>query len=175
MTPDVQTRLDGLKRVVSVRNEAELARRLGVNQSAISSWKQRGRVPQRFARMVSEPEVGMLADLRGVSGGLQEQGFPIGLVRFAVLRADLLQSGNADDAMSKMRDMLPFWLVMYRAVHDLLKRVEVAQVDLTTAQALILQDDLRDPSATRSRVEAQLAEDIADNPHLRSAYPKVDV
>jgi hypothetical protein len=53
-------------------------------------------------------------------------------------------------------------------VHDLLTRVEELRVDLHTAQALVLQDDLRDVEATARRTEEQLAHDFADNPGLRN-------
>ena len=44
--------------------------------------------------------------------------------------------------------------------------MEALRVDLKTAQALIMQEDLRDPEATTRRVERQLEEDIDDNPWL---------
>lgn len=166
MTPEVHTTLDSLKRAVNARNEAELARRLGINQSTISSWKQRGRVPSRFTRMIEQPEAGAMPDLRGVSGQLQERAYPIGIARFALLRRDLIGGGDVDKALPVLRDMLPFWLVIHRAVHDMLTRVEELGVDFETAQALILQEDLRDPDATAKRIAGQVEEDLTDNPHL---------
>lgn len=93
---------------------------------------------------------------------------PIGNLRFILLHHELARSGDVDRALPVLRDMLPYWLVLHRAVHDLLRRVEALQVDMETAQALLLQEDLRDPDATALRVEQQLHEDLADNPWLTS-------
>ena len=69
--------------------------------------------------------------------------------------------------MSIFIDQKPFWFLMWRAAHDLGSKMHALGVELKTAQALILQDDLRDPEATAQRVAKHLAEDIADNPHLK--------
>ncbi len=55
---------------------------------------------------------------------------------------------------------------MYRAAHDLGLKMHALELEIKTAQALILQDDLRDPDATPRRVAKHLAEDIADNPGM---------
>ncbi len=68
--------------------------------------------------------------------------------------------------MAIFLDLKPFWLVLNRAVHDLRLKMEALSVDLKTAQALVMQDDLRDPLSTSQRVNAQLAEDVTDNPWL---------
>ena len=44
---------------------------------------------------------------------------------------------------------------------------------MVTAQALLLQEDLRDPDATAPRVERQLQEDLADNPQLKGFNPSL--
>lgn len=161
----VDATIAGLRRVVSAASDAELARKLGVDKSTISGWRTRGRVPARFVELVQAPEQG-LVPVASLSGELQERAYPVGLARFIILRQDLVRSGRPDEALPILRDMHPFWLVLHRAVHDLLGKVETLRVDLETAQALLLQDDLRDPEATAKRVAAALEEDIADNPGL---------
>jgi transcriptional regulator with XRE-family HTH domain len=167
----VQATLNGLKRAMSAQNEAELARRLGIKQSTISSWEQRGRVPQGFAQMV---EASGVNDTRRVSVGpdtipkeIQELSHPIALMRFALLHGDLIRNGDFDAVLPTVRNMVPFWLILHRAVYDLMTRNRELCVDPATAQALVLQEDLRAPDETRQRIEAELAEDIADNPHLK--------
>lgn len=168
MDASVDNTIAGLRRVVSADSDAELARKLGVDKSTVSGWRARGRVPARFTSMLEAPSEGTLLDLRNISGELQERAYPIGNLRFVLLRQDIARSGDIDRALPLLRDMLPYWLVLHRAVHDLLKRVEMLQVDLETAQALLLQEDLRDPDATALRVERDLQEDMTDNPTLRS-------
>ena len=77
-----------------------------------------------------------------------------------------MQSGDVDRALGVFLDLKPFWLVLHRSIHELRIKMEALRVDLKTAQALVMQDDLRDPGATTQRVEQQLEEDIADNPWL---------
>jgi hypothetical protein len=69
--------------------------------------------------------------------------------------------------MNAFIDQKPFWLLMYRAAHDLGVKMQALGVEMKTAQALILQDDLRDPDATARRVAKHLTEDIAENPGLK--------
>jgi hypothetical protein len=69
--------------------------------------------------------------------------------------------------MGVFMDQKPFWLLLYRAAHDLGVKMQALGVEMKTAQALILQDDLRDPDRTAQRVAKHLAEDIADNPGLK--------
>ena len=46
--------------------------------------------------------------------------------------------------------------------------MKALNVELSTAAALVLQEDLRDPKTAAARVAAQLAEDMMDNPWLKS-------
>ena len=69
--------------------------------------------------------------------------------------------------MNAFIDQKPFWLLMYRAAHDLAVKMQALGVEMKTAQALILQDDLRDPERTAQRVAKWLSEDMADNPDLK--------
>jgi hypothetical protein len=165
MPNTVETTIAGLRTVVNAKSDAELARFLGVNQSTISSWRARGSVPQRFQRMLQDPENGVV-DSREVGGEVRESAQAIALLRFTLLRQELARSRDVDRAMVVFSDLKPFWLVMHRAVHDLLSKIEALSVELRTAQALILQDDLRDPEATAERVAAHLSEDLADNPGI---------
>ena len=76
-------------------------------------------------------------------------------------------SGNVDQALPVFLDVKPFWFVMHRAVHELRIKVDALHIDLPTAAALLLQEDLRDPSETAKRVTLMLAEDLNDKPQLR--------
>ena len=98
---------------------------------------------------------------------LQERSRAIGLLRFTLLRSEVAMSGDVDRAMATFIDQKPFWLLMYRAAHDLGAKMQALGAEMKTAQALILQDDLRDPARTAQRVAKFLAEDMADNPNLK--------
>ena len=57
-------------------------------------------------------------------------------------------------------------LVPHRASHDLCLTMRSLGLDLRTAQALVLQVDLRAPQSTSQRVETQVADGIGDKPRL---------
>jgi hypothetical protein len=69
--------------------------------------------------------------------------------------------------MTVFMTLKPFWLIMYRAVHDLRLKMLALGAELKTARARVMQEDLRNPEATSARVAAQLDEDMKDNPDLR--------
>jgi hypothetical protein len=46
-------------------------------------------------------------------------------------------------------------------------KMEILQLDLTAAAALVLSEDLRAPHDTAARVASHLEEDFSDNPHLK--------
>ncbi|SFF69177.1 hypothetical protein [Roseobacter denitrificans] len=163
----VDETIAGLRSVLSAQNNAELARKLGIDQSTISSWRSRGRVPNRFVQMLEPPKEGVSKNATQSWPELEERGQSIALVRFTILRQKIASSGDVDTALPVFLDLLPFWLVMHRAVHELRLKMEALKVDLKTAQALLMQEDLRDPQATLDRVANQLEEDLKDNPHLK--------
>ena len=156
---------------MNAASDSELARTLGIDKSTISGWRGRGSVPQKFVKLLrsngSSAASGPI-DWSTLEAWpeLQERSRAIGLLRFTLLRSEMARSGNVDMAMGVFLDQKPFWLLMYRAAHDLGVKMQALGVEMKTAQALILQDDLRDPDATAMRVAKYLAQDIADNPTL---------
>ena len=166
MHNSVDATIAGLRGAVSAGTDAELARMLGVDQSTISSWRSRGRVPERFVKMLDTGKKAGSAEAPQVWGELQERAQTLALIRFTLIRNKVAQSGDVDRALGVFLDLKPFWLVLHRSIHDLRLKMEALRVDLKTAQALIMQEDLRDPEATTRRVERQLEEDIDDNPWL---------
>lgn len=164
MQNSVDATIAGLRGAVSAGTDAELARMLGVDQSTISSWRSRGRVPERFVKMLDTGKKTGLDEAPQVWGELQERAQTLALIRFTLIRNEVAQSGDVDRALGVFLDLKPFWLVLHRSVHELRIKMETLRVDLKTAQALLMQEDLRDPKTTTRRVKRQLEEDIADNP-----------
>ncbi len=166
METAIDTTIANLRSAVSAKTNAELARKLGIDQSTISSWRSRGRVPDRFKKMLDTPEKGLASRPPQVWGELQDRAHTLALIRFTLLRQEDANSRDVDRAMGVFLDLKPFWLILNRAVHELRLKMELLSIDLATAQALMMQDDLRDPDTTARRVEAQLAEDFEDNKWL---------
>lgn len=172
MQQSVDATIQNLRGAVSAKSDAELARTLGIDQSTISSWRARGSVPQKFVKLLRSNGLSAASGQKDWSTleawpELQERSRAIGLLRFTLLRSEVAKSGDVDRAMNAFIDQKPFWLLMYRAAHDLGVKMQVLGVEMKTAQALILQEDLRNPDATAQRVAKHLAEDIAENPNLK--------
>jgi len=159
----IEGTISDLRSVVGAKNDAELARLLRIDQSTISSWRARGRVPSKFAKLLE----GAPVPSHEVWPELHDRGTAVALARYSILRNETAMSGDLDSALPAFLDVKPFFLVMHRAVYDLRVKMETLKVDLQTAAALLLQEDLRSPRETAIRVAAMLVEDINDNPDLK--------
>lgn len=159
----VESTISDIRAVVGAKNDADLARRLNIDQSTISSWRSRGRVPSRFVKLLEAQPI----PSHDVWPELHDRGTAVALARYTILRNDVAMAGDADQAIPAFLEVKPFWLVMHRAVHDLRTKMDALNIDLQAAAALLLQEDLRSPQVTAKRVAAMLAEDLADNPQLR--------
>ena len=167
MISDVEDIIAHLRTAVGAASDAELARQLKVDQSTISSWRARGRVPQRYVKDLLSPANERTADHPAIWTEMENRALGIALARFTLLHRDSVTLPELNRAMSAFLDPKPWWLILNRAVHDVRGRMIGLDVDPSTAQALILNDDLREPEETAKRVAAELAEDLADNPNLR--------
>ncbi|MFN3721890.1 MAG: helix-turn-helix domain-containing protein [Paracoccaceae bacterium] len=163
----VEALITNLRSVVGAKNDAELARQLDIDQSTISSWRARGRVPVRFTKILDTPNVGAKPDPDHAWPEMQERATAVALARFVMLRRHEFEGPATDLTLARFLDIKPFWLLMNRAVLELRTKIDALKIDLATAAALVLQEDLRDPDATIKRVTQQLSEDLADNPWLK--------
>ena len=163
MLESVDSTIAGLRSVVGAQNDSELASKLGIDKSTVSGWRARGRVPTRFVKLLATEPIPSVE----VWPELHDRGTAVALARYVIMRNEVAMSGNVDMALPAFLHVQPFWIVMHRAVHDLRAKMDTLHVDLQTAAALLLQEDLRSPRDTAARVARMLAEDLADSPHLQ--------
>jgi hypothetical protein len=166
MSADVEETIARLRTDRGANTDAELARSLGIDQSLISSWRARGRVPKKFSSMVEDAGTSEKAEMPQVWGEIESRAVAIALARYTLIRRDLFESVDIDASMAAFLDIRPLWLFMNRAGIEIRNRMRGLGIDPETAQALILQDDLRNPASTATRVMAELATDLADNPKI---------
>lgn len=166
MQGSVDTAIAELRSFVGAQTDAELARHLELDKSALTAWRSRGRVPERYQDLLEKMRSGKPLEELEIWPELHRAAQRIALIRFTLLRQEEARSGNVDQAMQTFKSLKPFWLIMYRALHDVRQKMMAVGAELKTAQALVMQQDLRDPEATAVRVAAQLDEDIKDNPTL---------
>lgn len=164
MQGNVDATIANLRTVVKAKSNADLARKLGVDQSTISSWRARGRVPEEFVEFLKDPA----SQKSRVWQELTDCTTAVALLRYTLLRQDVAKSRDIDHGMSTFLTLKPWWLIMHRAAHELRLRMDALGIDLKTSQALIMQDDLRDPDATARRIEQHLAEDLKDSQLLEN-------
>ena len=164
MQSNVETTIAKLRTVVKAKSNAELARKLGVDQSTISSWQARGRVPDQFIEFLKDP----VSQKSQIWQELTDCATAVALLRYTLLMHEVAAGRDIDRGMGVFLTLKPWWIIMHSAAHELRLKMDTLDTDLKTAQALIMQDDLRDPDATSRRTALQLAEDQADNPHLEN-------
>lgn len=165
MDASVETIISDLRSAVMATSDADLARKLKVDKSTVSSWRSRGRVPERFAKMAKQNHV-MTISMPEVWGELQDRAHPITLLRYTIYRAEMVRSSSIEVSLLAFRDMRPFWLIMNRAVEEIRQKASSLDIELSAAQAIIMHEDLRDPDATAKRISLEMAEDFADNSWL---------
>ena len=160
---DVETTLSGLRAELGARNNAELARVLGVDQSTVSTWKKRGRVPDHVLRKIEPVSSSVEAMERGE---LHDGVTAIASVRWALAVSTVLRNQTPEENFRDYKKATRFFIVIYRANLDVIEAVKNLEVDINTACAIILQNDLKDLDACAQKTLTDLEEDLRDNPHL---------
>lgn len=152
---EVERTIERLREHFRAETDADLARRLRIDKSTVSSWRARGRVPDRFLKMLegaSHQAVGA-APLHW--GDHEHAAFQLALFRYARLVSDTVASGdyrsNIDLLMKAETD---FWILMNAAQMDIAERPANNPYDPSTAAMLIVHDDLAAGSASIERDRA---------------------
>ncbi|MBZ0129486.1 MAG: helix-turn-helix domain containing protein [Rhodobacteraceae bacterium] len=166
MENTIDSTIADLRHTFGASTDAELARKLRIDKSTISSWRSRGRVPGRFINLIGAASAKPLFEPPAVWGELQEYANAAALLRFTLLRSELANSGDADQALQVFRDIKPFWLILHRAAWEIRAKVEKLEIGIEAAQAILMHEDISDPKAAAARIQQQLDEDLADNPWL---------
>lgn len=153
MGADVDGALEKLREHFRVETDAELARRLKIGQSTISTWKSRGRVPDRVMRML-DGETNLALGLGPVYWGPYENtAFGLALIRFARMYGS---AEAGEDFRAEYRAATrpgDFWSLFLQAQEDLRIEMEKSEGGLPQeALALILHDDRDDPECAKTRM-----------------------
>lgn len=133
-----------LKQHLGVETDAELARSLRIDKTTISSWKRRGRVPQRFLDILSgDSSLAVAVPL--VKWAPHEQAaMSLALFRYARLYGDLTKSADFPALMSMLTRKHEIWDLFRQAQWDLLNCMEQEEQSLSGAIAIILHGEIAD-------------------------------
>ncbi|CUX79373.1 MAG: Mu family bacteriophage transcriptional repressor CI [Roseibaca calidilacus] len=136
--------IDQLKEKFAVETDADLARKLRVDKSTVSSWRRRDGLPARFQKIL---EVGLSAQSVQAPplewGEEEKKAFSLALFRYCRLYADIVKRGEFRDLANLFPGgMGAFWVLMSQAHRDLISRQGSGQHSLDTALSLCIYDDL---------------------------------
>jgi len=144
MIGSVEEAIDRLKRHLGAKTEAELARQLRTSQSTISSWKTRGRVPQRFLNIL-KGESSLAVAAPPVHWAAHENAaMSVALFRYTRIYADVSRSSDFPALMSMLGRTNEIWDLFRQAQWDLLKCMEEGGHSLSSAVAIVLHSDVED-------------------------------
>lgn len=157
MTDDPLQIIEALKAQLGTETDADLARRLGIDKSTISSWKARGSVPRRFRAILSGASPSFFATSPMGWGEHEKNAFEIALFRFTRARAEVALEGDSKKCLEVFTGGGQFWVLMLEAQKHLLDRQADGRHSPDTAQALVIHDLLAEGEAAIARDSRLLA------------------
>jgi hypothetical protein len=160
MDEDVEARIAALRAHLGAQHDADLAAKLGIGKSTISSWRSRGRIPERFLRVLDGESHEPIATPPRGWGDHERAAFDLALFRFTLLFGPLAREGHCRDAMVVFSNTSIFWLMMHHARKDLVERMEAAGHQLQVAFAVILYEEREAPSETAKALRERLGSQV---------------
>lgn len=123
---------------MGVDSDAELARKLRIDKSTISSWRSRGSVPERYKRILNGADPHTYATAPAGWGEFEVFAFRLALFRYSRARAEVATSGDYPAALRAFSFEHGFFRLMGLCQQDLARTKEEDGVTLSTAFDLML-------------------------------------
>jgi hypothetical protein len=152
---DVSDLIEQMKRLLGAKNEAELARRLGVNQSVISSWKSRGSVPMAYRYVLGRGSTLALG-----TPPMNWAPYENAALALAVRRWVRVADSDGGHRLPVIDDL---WTLFRAAVRSVLQEMEAHQVTAWEAAERI---NACDAQLGRNATERDAAEIAAHRPRV---------
>ena len=162
MTGTAEETIAALRAKLGARTDAELARKLGIDKSTVSSWKARGNVPGRFANILTGKRSHQTFMTPPIAWGEDETAaFELALFRFARATADQGTFETYRAAFENVTSVGPrFWSLMEMCLSELLNRQSEGDYPLHTALGLAMFDDFETSSQSIKRDQSLLGGDV---------------
>ncbi|WP_187393038.1 helix-turn-helix domain-containing protein [Maritimibacter fusiformis] len=152
MTETVEAVIERLKKAFHVKTEADLARALMIGQSTISTWKARGRVPERIVRIAAGETTPTLGRAPVSWWGDENIALGLALVRFGRLVCKEISKEDFRASLAIASRPGDFWSLFLQAQKDLRAEAEkTADGKVSSALPIILHDDAADPERSMVR------------------------
>lgn len=126
MADDVESVVVALKRHFGVQSDQDLARRLHLGRSTISSWRARQAVPSRYTRLLQGEDQGFAIDFKDLT---EEEGLALSLAIMRLMR----DCGNVvSDPRAFIADGPYLYTLLVRSYHKALEDFTVLSADDVT-------------------------------------------
>lgn len=157
---EVERQIAELRAHMNADTEADLARKLRIDQSTISTWKSRGSVPKRFLSIVEGGASHQLIDHPPLMWGEHEtEAFALALFRFARLTGEVALSGDYRSAVECFPTTSPgFWFLVSDAQNDLMAAKRGANQGFHTTRLLLMHEDIEMGAAAIERDRQRLGD-----------------
>lgn len=148
--------IDQLKKRLGAETDVDLARKLAIDKSTISSWRSRDSLPERYVRILQGEDHQTVLTPPLKWGPYEQYAFRLALFRFAKARAAAATSRDYGTIYRSFSNQGGFWLLMRDAQKDLAKCLEEQTSVMDTAFAIVLHEDLEAGQAATNRDLAKL-------------------
>ena len=147
MDNDIDTKIGELRAFLHAENDADLARKLRIDKSTVSSWRSRKRIPERFSSILDGDVIEHRSSPPELWGDIEDTAFSLALCRYTLAFKNIVDAGDYQEAMHTFRDNRRFWLIMNNAASSLQERMRDGSFDLSSAFAVLLHEDMKEPKA----------------------------
>jgi len=160
MSDKVIETIEALKTRMNASTDAELARKLRIDKSTVSSWKSRGNVPDRFIKILDGDSHQVYCAPPSDWGDHEGYAFSLALFRFSRWSKGIIKGGDFKSIMTVFdtSKSIEFWLFLNQAQQDLVVVQEGGQHSIDKALSFVLYDEIDDPEAGEKRDQARIAE-----------------
>lgn len=155
---DVGSLIEVLKRRLGVTTDVELAKRLAVDKSTVSSWRSRNTLPKRYLGILTGEDAQQTIATPPIRWAEHEEyAFRLALFRLAKALGPDASSGDYGRAWKAFRTTGGFWKLMRESQKDLAEALDSRVSSIETAFALIMHDDVTAGEAATERDAKLLA------------------
>lgn len=152
MKDDVGAQIERLRLKFRAKSDVELAGKLNVDKSTISSWRSRNRVPEKYLELLKLDLRNFFISPPSKWGELEKAALGLALFRVSLATKEVIEAADYHETMKTFHLSGTFWLIFSKALKDILRRQEDGGYPLESAQAMKFFDDLQEPERIASMV-----------------------
>jgi len=141
---------------LGAETDVDLARKLAIDKSTVSSWRSRDNLPDRYLRILHGEDKQTVATPPLKWGQYEDYAFRLALFRYAKARGEAAQSADFKTVWTTFTHIGGFWKLMHESQKDLAQCLEEQTSVMDTAFAIVLHEDLEAGASATDRDRATL-------------------